>query len=56
MTITAFVPLLVAVVGLLLYFLATKTPKLQEAGRISFAVGLFVFLLPMAERAVKLGL
>lgn len=38
------VSLLVLVIGLLLYIMA-KNPKVQELGRIAFAVGLLVFLL-----------
>ena len=37
-------PLLVAVVGLLMYALSAN-PKLQEVGRLMFFAGLFVFLL-----------
>lgn len=43
-----YFPLLVALIGLLLYILCTPPPngpKLAELGRIMFFVGLFVFLL-----------
>ena len=42
--------LLVAVLGLLLYVLASN-PKLQELGRLSFACGLLVFLLRFSSAA-----
>jgi len=38
-----FFPLLVAIVGVLMYALSAN-PKLQEIGRIMFAFGLLVFL------------
>lgn len=41
---TGFLSLVVAVVGLVLYFIATN-PKVSEAGRICFFSGLFAFLL-----------
>lgn len=39
-----YLPLLVSVVGVLMYALAAN-PKLAEIGRLSFAVGLLAFLL-----------
>jgi len=39
-----YLPLLVCVVGLVVYALATN-PKVQEMGRIAFAFGLLVTLL-----------
>lgn len=38
-------PLLIALIGLLMYFLCVNNPKLAEIGRIMFFAGLLVFLL-----------
>lgn len=46
-------PLLVAVVGVLMYALATN-PKVQEMGRIAFFCGLLVFLLAGGEQVITL--
>lgn len=43
-----YLSLLVALIGVLMYVLATN-PKVQEIGRISFGVGLLAFLLKAAE-------
>jgi hypothetical protein len=43
MPVIIFVPLLVALVGVLMYALSTN-PKLAEIGRIMFMIGLLVFL------------
>lgn len=45
--IVIYLPLLIALLGLLLYFVADPATKgkLMEVGRIMFFVGLFVFLL-----------
>lgn len=45
-------PLLVLVVGLVVYALSTNA-KVQELGRISFACGLLAFLLTTGERVVS---
>jgi hypothetical protein len=37
-------PLLVALVGILMYFMCSKV-ELKEVGRLAFAVGLLAFLL-----------
>jgi Na+/phosphate symporter len=47
------VPALVALVGLLLYLMASN-PKAQEIGRILFFSGVFVTLLGLGSNAVKL--
>lgn len=46
-------PLLVAVIGLLMYALSAN-PKLQEVGRIMFFCGTLAFLLSGAQSAVNL--
>lgn len=43
-----YLSLLVALVGVLMYVLASK-PEVKEIGRISFGVGLLVFLFKIAE-------
>jgi len=47
MTIVAALPVLVLVIGLVLYFMALKVSKatVGEVGRIMFAMGLLAFLL-----------
>ena len=46
-------PLLVAVIGLLMYALCSN-PKLQEIGRIMFFCGTLAFLLVGAQNVVTL--
>lgn len=48
-----YLSLLVALIGVLMYFIATN-PKAQEIGRLSFAVGLLSFLLKAAEPMLHL--
>jgi len=48
-----YIPLLVAILGVLLYALAAN-PKLQELGRIMFFCGLFVFLLEIGGHTTTL--
>ena len=43
-----YLSLLMAVIGLLMYFLAAN-PKLQEVGRICLFAGLLAFLMRIAE-------
>jgi len=50
----AWLPLLVAIAGLLLYALANN-PKVAEAGRLAFACGLLVTLFALARATVRLG-
>jgi Na+/phosphate symporter len=40
----AFIPLIICVIGLIMYFIATN-PKVQEIGRIMFWTGLLAFML-----------
>jgi hypothetical protein len=46
------VPLLAAVLGLLLYVLASN-PKLQEIGRLTYFAGILVTLFEVAPRMVS---
>jgi hypothetical protein len=46
-------PLLVAVVGVLMYALATN-PKVAEMGRIAFFAGLLAFLLIGGDQVISL--
>lgn len=48
-----YFPLLVAVIGVLLYALATNG-KIQEIGRISFGCGLLAFLFQIGNHSVNL--
>lgn len=47
-------PLLIAIVGVLVYF-ASNNAKAQEVGRLMFAVGLLAFLLRGGEAIALLG-
>lgn len=51
--IIAFVPAIFAVVGLLLYILATN-PKLQEIGKLTFFAGFLVTMFTLASKTVHL--
>jgi hypothetical protein len=53
MTLIAIIPLLVCVVGLLVYVLASQA-KVVELGRLAFFAGLLVSLLVFATKVVKL--
>lgn len=48
-----FLPLLVALIGVLMYALATN-PKLQEIGRLAYFAGLLAFLLIAGSHIVSL--
>ena len=50
----AYVPLLVALAGLLLWLFA-QNAKVSEAGRLLFFAGALVFLFSEAHHVVKLG-
>lgn len=50
---TALLPALVALVGLVIYVLASN-PKAAEIGRIMFGAGLLVVCLVLAGRMVRL--
>lgn len=52
-TVIAYIPLLAAVVGVLLYALASNA-KIQEVGRIMFACGFLVTMFVLAEHVIKL--
>lgn len=54
MTITATIPLLVSLVGALLYVLSGNA-KLSEIGRLSFFAGLLATCLAVAGHAVRIG-
>lgn len=49
----AYIPVLVAIVGLLLYVLATNG-KASGAGRLAYFAGLLVTCLSLAERTISL--
>lgn len=50
---TIFLPLIIALIGLLMYALCAN-PKLQEIGRLSYFAGLFVFLMQAGPHIVSL--
>jgi len=50
---TVLLPLLVAVVGLVVYALSTN-PKAAEVGRLAFATGLLVTLFDLARLTLNL--
>ncbi len=56
MTITAIVPFLVCLLGLVIY-LVTPAPRVRtiEAGRIAYAVGLLVAVYTLASQVVHIG-
>jgi hypothetical protein len=54
MTVISFIPLLVCILGILVWVLATNA-KLQEMGRLSFFAGLFVTLMTFATHVIRLG-
>lgn len=50
----AFIPVLVLIIGLLVYALASNG-KVQEIGRISFFVGLFFTVAEFARHTIRIG-
>lgn len=53
MSISILLPLLVCILGLLVYALAAS-PKVQELGRLAYACGLLVSLFALAGRVLRL--
>lgn len=51
--IIAYLPILFALLGLLMYILASN-PKVVEIGRVTFMCGLFVSLWPLMSKVLKL--
>lgn len=51
--IIAYIPILFALLGLLMYVLASS-PKLAEIGRLTFAVALWLSLWPFVTHALRL--
>ena len=49
---TIYISLLVALVGLAMYFISSN-PKVSEAGRVLFMVGSFVFLFHLGSQTTK---
>jgi len=52
MTLTILLPLLVAIVGMLVYALAAG-PKPAEIGRLAYACGLLVTLFELASHVIR---
>jgi Na+/phosphate symporter len=53
--VVAIWPALIAIVGLLVFVLATTNAKASEIGRIMFFCGLLVLTLVLAHQVVKLA-
>lgn len=51
--ITAWIPLIVAIIGLLVYFVSTNA-KVSEVGRIIFFAGVFFTVMHLAGRSVHI--
>lgn len=51
----AIAPLVVCLAGLLMWILATSTPKVAEIGKIMFAAGLLVTLFFVGAKTIKIG-
>lgn len=54
MTLVILLPLLVALIGVLMYALCVN-PKLAEVGRIMFWTGLLAFLLSYHGQVISIG-
>lgn len=54
MQIIAIVPLVLALIGAVLYVVSSN-PKVQELGRILFAAGVFAFAFAFAAAHLKIG-
>jgi len=52
MSVIAFLPLLVSVLGLLVYLIVTKA-EIKEAGRLAYFAGLLVFLFSVANKVIN---
>ena len=50
----AVIPLLVAIIGLLLYILASNA-KVSEIGRLMFACGLLALMFASARESIRIG-
>jgi hypothetical protein len=53
MTTSAYIPAIVAIIGLILYLVAGRWPKIVDAGRIAFIIGLAMWTLTMANHVVS---
>lgn len=50
----AYIPILVALIGLLLYALSSRNPKVAELGRIAFFCGLLAVCFAFAKQTMSL--
>lgn len=55
MSIIAFIPLFVCIIGLIVYLISVRNPKVTECGRIMFMMGLLVTLATWASHTVHIG-
>ncbi len=51
---TAYISLVVCLLGAVIYVVADKFPKALELGRLAYFAGLFVFLLNIANAALHI--
>lgn len=54
MTIIGYLALIVAVAGLIVWFVSTN-PKVAEAGKILFFTGMLAFLFAVSGKIVRVG-
>jgi len=52
--IIAWLPVLFAVVGWIIYFVSTKNPKVTETGRLVFFAGILALCFALARHTIKL--
>jgi len=50
----AYFPLVIALIGLLMYYFAAASSKTVEVGRLMFSCGLLVTLFTMASKVIRL--
>lgn len=55
MLVVAYIPLLVCIIGLLIFMLSTKNPKVTKVGEIMFWTGLLVTLATWASHVAHIG-
>lgn len=51
---TAYVSLIVCIIGLLMYLLATQNKKIESLGIVTYGVGLWVFLIQLSPEVIHL--
>lgn len=51
---TAYVSLIFAIIGLLMYLLATQNKKIESLGLVTYGVSLWVFLLQLSPKIIDI--